>query len=84
MAAGEAIAVAPHLSVGLGPMVAASIHVAASIPNLYLLEYQPPTVALANELLDGEIEVEAGHYRIPAGPGLGISISEARIAGRQV
>ena len=83
MAAKHGIAVAPHLSVGLGPMIAASIHVGASIPNLYLLEFQPPTVALANDLLRVGIEANRGHYTIPDGPGLGVHISEERIADLQ-
>lgn len=83
-AAGYLVPVAPHLSVGLGPMIAASIHVAASIPNLYLLEYQPPTVALANELLHVGIQAEKGHFLIPNGVGLGIDVSEKRIDELQV
>lgn len=77
------VKIAPHLSVGLGPMVAASIHVAAAIPNLYLLEYQPPTVELANQLLDGGICARAGAYDVPEGPGLGIEVSESRIREMQ-
>ncbi len=85
MAEPFAVQIAPHLSVGLGPMVAASIHVAASISNLYLLEYQPPTMELANMLLEGDgIVAEKGVYRIPDRPGLGIDVSEARIYEKQV
>ena len=83
MAEPFSVRVAPHLSVGLGPMVAAAIHVAASIANLLLLEYQPPTIALANSLLDNEIEVSAGQYVIPTGPGLGIKLSERKIRDLQ-
>ena len=80
-----AVQIAPHLSVGLGPMIAASIHVSAAIPNLYLLESQGPTIELANTLLEGEkIVVENGGYRIPEGPGLGIEMSAARIRDLQV
>ena len=83
MAEPFSVRVAPHLSVGLGPMVAASIHVAASIPNLYLLEYQPPTLDLANTLLENPIQVVNGCYRIPDGPGLGVEISERRVREAQ-
>ncbi|MEM6282341.1 MAG: mandelate racemase/muconate lactonizing enzyme family protein, partial [Chloroflexota bacterium] len=41
------IPVAPHLSVGLGICIAASVHVAAAIQNLFMLEYQPPVFELA-------------------------------------
>lgn len=71
--------VAPHLSVGLGPCIAASIHVAAALPNLFMLEYQPPVFELANQLLDTPLVCEAGHYTLPQGAGLGIAINEARV-----
>lgn len=71
--------VAPHLSVGLGPCIAASIHVAAALPNLFMLEYQPPVFELANQLLDTPLVCEAGHYMLPQGAGLGIAINEARV-----
>lgn len=83
MAEAFGVQVAPHLSVGLGPMIAASIHVAAALPNLYLLEYQPPTVELANSLLDADIRAREGRFEIPAGPGLGVSMSDSRIAEMQ-
>ena len=84
MAEPFSVRVAPHLSVGLGPMVAAAIHVAASIPNLLLVEHQPPTIALANSLLDDGLEVVRGEYAIPTRPGLGIELSEKKIRDRQV
>lgn len=71
--------VAPHLSVGLGPCIAASIHVAAALPNLFMLEYQPPVFELANQLLDTPLVCEEGHYTLPQGAGLGIAINEARV-----
>ena len=77
------IPVAPHLSVGLGPCIAASIHLAASIPNLYLLEYQPPVFELANSLLTTPLVSKDGRYEIPEGPGLGISIDEKRVREAQ-
>jgi L-alanine-DL-glutamate epimerase-like enolase superfamily enzyme len=77
------IPVAPHLSVGLGVCISASIHVAASIPNLFMLEYQPPVFELANLLLVEPLRCEAGQYQIPARPGLGVTIDEARLEGMQ-
>ena len=73
------IPVAPHLSVGLGICIAASIHVAAAIPNLYLLEYQPPVFELANSLLVTPLVCEAGQYHLPAGIGLGVQIDEQKL-----
>lgn len=71
--------VAPHLSVGLGPCIAASIHVAAAIPNLFMLEYQPPVFAIANQLLTTPLVCEQGHYALPHAPGLGIEINEEKV-----
>ena len=73
------VKMAPHLSVGLGICVAASIHASAAIPNLYLLEYQPPVFALANLLLDRPLVCRAGNYEIPAGAGLGVALVESRL-----
>lgn len=77
------IPVAPHLSVGLGVCIAASIHAAAAIPNLYLLEYQPPVFELANTLLVEPLVCQDGAYQIPTGPGLGVTIDEAKLRAAQ-
>jgi L-alanine-DL-glutamate epimerase-like enolase superfamily enzyme len=77
------IPVAPHLSVGLGICIAASIHVAAAIPNLYLLEYQPPVFELANSLLVSPLVCQAGQYHLPEGVGLGVEIDEQKLRDLQ-
>ncbi len=68
--------VAPHLSVGLGPCIAASIHVAAALPNFFMLEFQPPVFEVANSLLRSPLVCEQGRYRLPVNAGLGIEIDE--------
>lgn len=73
------IPVAPHLSVGLGVCISASIHVAAAIPNLYMLEYQPPVFELANALLSQPLICTSGRYELPNGDGLGVEIDESRV-----
>ena len=75
--------VAPHLSVGLGICIAASIHVAAAIPNLYLLEYQPPVFEAANLLLDTPLVCAEGFYELPTGAGLGVALDESRLRDLQ-
>ncbi len=77
------VRVAPHLSVGLGICIAATIHAAAAIPNLYLLEYQPPVFAIANQLLVKPLACEQGAYAIPEGPGLGVALDEQRLSQLQ-
>ena len=77
------IKVAPHQSVGLGVCIAASIQAAAAIPNLWMLEYQPPVFELANTLLVEPLVCEAGAFHLPKGPGLGVAIDEARLRSLQ-
>jgi L-alanine-DL-glutamate epimerase-like enolase superfamily enzyme len=77
------ILVAPHLSVGLGICIGATLQVAAAIPNLYLLEYQPPVFEIANLLLKTPLVCSAGYYQIPNGIGLGVEIDENRLKGLQ-
>jgi galactonate dehydratase len=64
--------VAPHCGVGLGAYIAASVHLAASVPNLELLEYQPTMYSVANSLLKEPFEFHQGRVSVPASPGLGI------------
>ena len=77
------VRMAPHLSVGLGVCIAASIQVAAAIPNLYLLEYQPPVFEIANAFLKSPLVCERGNYEIPHGAGLGIEVDEIRLRDLQ-
>lgn len=77
------VPVAPHLSVGLGVCIAASIHAAAAIPNLYLLEYQPPVFELANTLLTEPIICVDGAYHLPEAPGLGVQMDETKLRAAQ-
>lgn len=78
------IPVAPHISVGLGVCISASLHVAAAIPNLFMLEYQPPVFEIANMFLKSPLVCHAGQYEIPSGVGLGIEIDEYRLQEMQV
>ncbi len=73
------VKMAPHLSVGLGMCIAATIHTAAAIPNLFLLEYQPPVFEIANQLLAKPLTCAAGFYEIPTDPGLGAAVDESRL-----
>jgi L-alanine-DL-glutamate epimerase-like enolase superfamily enzyme len=45
--------------------VAASIRVAAAIPNLFMLALQPPVFELANSLLAEPLVCEQGYYHLP-------------------
>jgi galactonate dehydratase len=74
------IPVAPHCGILFGPGIAASLQVAAAIPNLSIQEYQPVMLSLANKFLKEPLVCEQGFFRLPKGPGLGIELDEEALA----
>ena len=65
---------APHLYAG--PIEwAANIHLAASIPNLLIIE--TIETKFHHDLISGSIQVENGFVQAPQAPGLGIEVNEA-------
>lgn len=79
------IQVAPH-NPG-GPIcVAASLHLAAVIPNFLILEQMELQREARDRLSSPPLVIENGFYRVPDAPGLGVDIDVAAIkdiAGRQ-
>lgn len=72
--------VAPHLSVGQGGCIAATLQCDAAMYNFYgMQEYQPSILPVANEFLTKPILCENGYLRIPEGPGLGIEFDEDKL-----
>lgn len=70
-------AVAPHNP--LGPIsLAAGIQLAASIPN-FLCQEQ---VSLGEGYLKTPFKVRDGYIDVPTGPGLGVELDEAAVAGK--
>jgi galactonate dehydratase len=75
MAESRDIAFAPHCP--LGPVaLAASLHLAATTPNFMCQEH----VTLGETLLTRPFVVREGYADLPAGPGLGIELDEAKVA----
>lgn len=74
-AAGNA-AVLPHVSIALGPQIAAAIHFAAALENAPLLEFNPAVLEMANRFLDEPLRVDDARWHVPPGPGLGIALKE--------
>ena len=75
MAEAHYITVAPHNP--NGPLATlASAHLAASIPNFYLLEMigSPADLAVFNELIDPPLVVQDGFLELPQDPGLGVNL----------
>ncbi|MDJ1007584.1 MAG: mandelate racemase/muconate lactonizing enzyme family protein [Paracoccaceae bacterium] len=66
--------IAPHLYAG--PVEwAANIHLAASLPNLLMVE--TIETAFHDRLIGGALKVEDGFVAVPDAPGLGIEVDEA-------
>lgn len=70
---------AMHVGVGLGVYLAATVHAAAAIPNLSVMEHQPLMYALGNRMLTKPLVCTADGYALPSGPGLGVAVDEAAL-----
>lgn len=72
----------PHVSTGMPPYVAASLHLAVATPNAVVMEggniHRSSDVKLSrgNVLLKEPIEFHPGHAVVPEKPGLGIEFDE--------
>jgi galactonate dehydratase len=75
-AARRGIEVIPHVSIAMGPQIAAAIHFAAAVPNCTMLEFNPNVLSTANRYLHQALHIENACYVIPDGPGLGVSFRE--------
>lgn len=72
--------VAPHLSVGQGGCIAATLHCDAALQNFHnMQEFQPTILSVANQFLEQPILCENGFWELPDGPGLGISFDEEKV-----
>lgn len=72
--AGEII---PHISIAMGPQIAAALHFAAATDNCSLCEFNPNVLNTANGFLAQPLVRNGGHYEIPMLPGLGIVWNES-------
>lgn len=77
--AGLGRTVVPHVSVALGPQIAAAVHFAASVPNCQLCEYNPRIVEVANRFLHNPLLISGAEWVVPGGPGLGVEIDEDKL-----
>ena len=68
--------IVPHVSIAMGPQIAAAIHFASATPNCPLLEYNPAVLATANSFLTQPLRIIDGHYQLPSGVGLGIDLTD--------
>ncbi|KRC82252.1 mandelate racemase/muconate lactonizing enzyme family protein [Sphingomonas sp. Root241] len=66
----------PHATIGTGIFLAASLQASAAILDLPMHEYQHSIFDRNAALLEGLPACEAGAYRLPQGPGLGVAPGE--------
>jgi galactonate dehydratase len=71
-AARRGLDVVPHVSIAMGPQIAAAIHFAAAVPNCTMLEFNPHVLSTANRYLREPLRVEDACYIVPDEPGLGV------------
>lgn len=74
LASAHHVPVAPHHSVGLGPSMAAGIHLAATLPECPYFEYQPTTVEVARAMLVQPLPGGPDGFARLTGPGLGVEV----------
>jgi D-galactarolactone cycloisomerase len=73
------VPLAPHISTGLGPQIAAALHFGAASSSLLICECNPKVYSVANKFLVEPIDISPSHLNVPTGPGLGIEINEAAL-----
>jgi galactonate dehydratase len=72
------ITVAPHVSIAMGPQIAAAVHTAAAAGCPWL-EYNPNVLTIANAYLHSPLAMKAASYVVPCAPGLGIDVNEDKL-----
>jgi D-galactarolactone cycloisomerase len=73
-AAQAGLSVVPHVSIAMGPQIAAAIHLAASVANCELLEFNPNVFDIANRHLREPLLLCRGKYQTPQTAGLGCDV----------
>ncbi len=73
------VQVVPHISIALGPQIAAALHFSAAMPAVPMAEYNPSVFSVANQFLAEPLALVGHHYQVPRSPGLGIEIDEGAV-----
>jgi D-galactarolactone cycloisomerase len=70
--------VVPHVSIALGPQIAAAIHAAAALACPWL-EFNPNVLGVANRYLHDPLQIAGAAWAVRCAPGLGIAIDGDRL-----
>ncbi|MCC6628520.1 MAG: mandelate racemase/muconate lactonizing enzyme family protein [Chloroflexi bacterium] len=80
MAEAECVAVAPHGNNSTTVGLAASLQVAACIPNFLIMEYPVDWEPTADQIAVNPLRVENGAIALPTAPGIGLELDEVALA----
>jgi L-alanine-DL-glutamate epimerase-like enolase superfamily enzyme len=64
--------VIPHVSIAMGPQIAAAVHLAAALDASERCEFNPLVFDTANGFLAEPLVRRGGDVVVPAAPGLGV------------
>lgn len=76
--AAAGVTVVPHVSVALGPQIAAAIHTAAAVSPL--CEFNPTVFEMCNRYLTPPLHIHGPYYQVSPQPGLGLDLPLDRLA----
>lgn len=80
LASAHGVRIAPHTGASGAISIAAAVHYAASLPDLYIYEHMYTENPLREDLLkDPVLACEKGIIRVPEGPGLGIELDPRKV-----
>ena len=71
---------APHVSIGLGPQIAAAIHCASTWNNLCYVECNPQVYTIEERFQSEKFAFSASDVQVSQKPGLGIEMQEEELA----
>ncbi|MBB6429551.1 mandelate racemase/muconate lactonizing enzyme family protein [Algisphaera agarilytica] len=77
LAAEHDLKMLPHATIGAGVFLAASLHASAALDAVAGHEFQHAVFRSNREMIDSDMACDRGLYRLPTGPGLGITPSKA-------
>jgi galactonate dehydratase len=77
LAQSRGASVVPHATIGVGIFMAASLHASATLANCPYHEYQHSVFDRNFAHVESAMGCEAGYYRLPKGPGLGVEPRDA-------
>ncbi len=72
--------VMPHATINIGIAQAASLHVAATLANFVMQEYQHTIFDRNKQFINSTMDCHAGYFTLPDGPGLGAEPTEEALS----